>query len=64
VGTEDKQVTLKQYTTSIAGRSGFGESVEVTINQTVRAPSKAAAEKLIAEYPNAAKWSEEAKHGN
>lgn len=58
-----QRMTLKQYTTSMTSRAGFGESVELTITQTVRAPSKQAAEELIAEYPNAVQWSEEAKHG-
>jgi hypothetical protein len=56
-------MTLKQYTTSTTSRAGFDESVELTITQTVRMASKQAAEKLIAEYPNAVQWAEEVKHG-
>jgi hypothetical protein len=55
---------MKSFTTSVTGKAGFGNSVEGQINQTVRVASRDEANRLIAEYPDAAKWSEEAIRGS
>ncbi len=50
---------LSNLHTSIDGQCGFDQSVKVTINQTVKMATRKEAESLLAEYPNAAEWSDE-----
>ncbi len=57
------KASLTNLYTSIDGKAGFDQSVEVTINQTVKVDSREGADKLLAEYPNAAQWSERAEQG-
>lgn len=51
-------VNLKAYNTSVDTRPGFNGETTLTITQTVTVESRAAAEKLAAEYPDAAMWSD------
>jgi hypothetical protein len=50
---------LNNLYTSIDGKCGFDETVELTINQTIKVATRKEAESLLAKYPNAAEWSDE-----
>jgi hypothetical protein len=50
---------LNNLYTAIDGKCGFDDTVELTINQTIKVATRKEAESLLAEYPNAAEWSEE-----
>jgi hypothetical protein len=50
---------LTQFYTSIGGKPGFDQTVEVVVNQTLKVESREAADKLLAEYPTAAEWADD-----